>query len=58
MSMLFNLFVVSKSATDMSTPICAVLELRSRANLPCLVNLALSFEVSHGGPSKINNNSE
>ncbi len=32
--------VVSKSSAEISTPIGAVLELRSHANLPCLVKLA------------------
>ncbi len=40
--MFFNLRVVSKSPADISTPIAAVLELRSHANLPCLVKLALN----------------
>ncbi len=40
-SVFFNLQVVSKSPTEISTLICNVLELRSRANLPCLLNLAL-----------------
>ncbi len=39
----FNLCVVSKSPAEISTPIGAVLELHSRANLPCLVNLALNL---------------
>ncbi len=40
-SVFFILCVVSKSATELPTPICAVMGLRSRANLPCLINLAL-----------------
>ncbi len=32
--------VVSKSPTEIFPPICAVLELRSCVNLPCLVKLA------------------
>ncbi len=39
-SVFFNLHVVSKSPAEISTPIGTVLELRSRANLPCLVKLA------------------
>ncbi len=39
-SVFFNLRVVSKSPTEISTPIGAVLELCSRANLPCFVKLA------------------
>ncbi len=39
--MFFNLRVVSKSPAEISTPIGAVLELCSRANLPCLVKLSL-----------------
>ncbi len=38
--MFFNLRVVSKSPTETSTPIGTVLELLSRANLLCLINLA------------------
>ncbi len=34
---------ISKSSAEISTPIGAVLELRSRANLPCLENLALKL---------------
>ncbi len=41
MSYVAFLSVVSKSPAEMSTPIGDVLELRSRANLPCLVKLAL-----------------
>ncbi len=41
-SVFCNLCIVSKSPTEISTPICAVLELCSRANLPCLVKLAHS----------------
>ncbi len=41
--MFFNLLIVSKSLAEISTLIGAVLELRSNANLPCLVNLALSL---------------
>lgn len=37
----FNLHVVSKSSSELSSPICTCLELRSDANLPCLINLAL-----------------
>ncbi len=39
-SVFFHLRVVSKSPAEISTPIGAVLELCSRANLPCLVKLA------------------
>ncbi len=39
--MFFNFHIVSKSPAEISTPISAVLELSSRANLPCLVKLAL-----------------
>ncbi len=39
----FNLRVVSKSPTEMSPPIGALLELLSRANLPCLLKLALNL---------------
>ncbi len=45
MSVLFNLCIVTKSLTESSTPISAVLEIRSRANLPCLVKLALRFQI-------------
>ncbi len=38
----FNFRIVSKSPAEISTPIGTVLELRSRANLPCLVKLAPS----------------
>ncbi len=40
-SVFFNLCVVSTSPAEISMPIGAILELRSRANLPCLVKLAL-----------------
>ncbi len=40
-SVFFNLRFVSKSPAEISIPIGALLELRSRANLPCLVKLAL-----------------
>ncbi len=40
-SVFFILCVVSKSAAELPTPICAVMGLRSHANLLCLVNLAL-----------------
>ncbi len=39
-SVFFNLRIVSKSPAEISMPIGAVLELRSHANLPRLVNLA------------------
>ncbi len=39
-SVFFNVHIVSRSTAEISTPISAVLELRSCANLPCLVNLA------------------
>ncbi len=41
----FKLHVVSKSPAEICTPIGAVLELRSRSNLPCLVNLALCLSI-------------
>ncbi len=41
-SVFFNLRIVSKSPAEFSPPIGVVLELRSRANLPCLVKLSLS----------------
>ncbi len=41
--MFFNLCIVSKSLTEISTPIGTVLELRSHDNLPRLVKLALSL---------------
>ncbi len=41
-SVLFNLRVISNSLADISTHIGDVLKLSSRANLPSLVNLALS----------------
>ncbi len=44
-SVFFNLHVVSKSPAEISTPIGALLELCSRANLPCLVKLALSLNL-------------
>ncbi len=40
-SVFFNLCIVSKSLAEIFMPICAVLELRSCANLPCWINLAL-----------------
>ncbi len=40
--MFFNLHIVSKSPAEISIPIGTVLELRSRANLSCLVKLALT----------------
>ncbi len=45
-SVFFNLCIVIKSPAEMSLPIGAVLELRSSANLPCLVKLALHFLIS------------
>ncbi len=42
-SVFFNLRVVSKSLAEICTPVWAVLELRFRTNLPCLVKLALIF---------------
>ncbi len=42
-SVFFNLRVVSKSPAEIYTPIGAVLELRSRNNLPRLVKLALKW---------------
>ncbi len=38
----FNLHIICKSPTEFCTPICAFMELRSNANLACLVNLGLS----------------
>ncbi len=38
-SVFFNLHIVSKSPAEIYPPIGAVLELRSRTNLPCLVKL-------------------
>ncbi len=43
----FHLRIVSKSPAEISPPICAVLELCSRANLPCLLKLALRENTSH-----------
>lgn len=43
--MFFILHVISKSPAEISMPIGAVLELRSRANLPCLVKLALNVSL-------------
>ncbi len=40
--MFFNVRIVSKSPAELSPPIGAFMELRYNANLPCLVNLALS----------------
>ncbi len=39
-SVFFNVHIVSKSPAELSPPICAFMEMRSNANLPCLVNLA------------------
>lgn len=43
MSVFFNLWIVSRLSTELHTHIGAFLELCSCANLPCLVNLALSL---------------
>ena len=42
-SLFFNFRFVSRSNSELSTPICAFMGLRSHDNLPCLVNLALSI---------------
>ncbi len=39
-SVFSNVCIVSKSSADFSPPIGTFMELRSNANLPCLVNLA------------------
>ncbi len=51
-SVFFILPGVSKSPAEISTPIGAVLELRSRANLPSLVKLALNVLNALGGCRK------
>ncbi len=40
-SLFFNVRIVSKSHAEFSPPISNFMELRSKANLLCLVNLAL-----------------
>ncbi len=40
---LFNVRIVSKSPAEFSPSICAFMELRSNANLPCSVKLALDI---------------
>ncbi len=41
-SVLFNVCTVSRSSTELSTPIGAFMGLCSHTNLPCLVNMALN----------------
>ncbi len=41
--MFFNVRIISKSHAEFSPPIGGFMELHSNANLPCLVNLALSY---------------
>jgi len=42
-SVSFNVHILSKSPAELFTPICVFVGLRSHANLPCLVNLALDW---------------
>ncbi len=51
-SVFFSLHIVSKSRAEMSTPIGAVVESHSHANLPCLVKLVNG---SLEAPSKCDN---
>ncbi len=41
----FNVRIVCKSPAEISPPICTFMELFSKANLPCLVHLALNLDI-------------
>ncbi len=40
----FNVRIVRKSPAEISPPVCAFMELFSKANLPCLVHLYLNLD--------------